>query len=632
MYIRSFGKVSEPPTMLIFLIFFVSVFFRYFKSLPIVFEQGGITWNHDGFYFVRLAKEVANGTYGLFDYLRDFPNVVQNPPLPILISVIYGFFGKFTGVPYEQVDAFLGPWFACLFVFPLYYFWKLLGYPYVGIIHAASLSFYPLYFYRTVPGYSDTDSLIYFFLCLSAYFLLRAYLRLDSYSFWFSLLSSFMLFWWYYHPELSVLQYIGYFTLYYLKHRTLKNAEILGFIGLVILFDSLGSPIFMTIFYRLFTYIGFMKSQVQEETSSYSVYISELQRIESLSQFESFISGSPIVYLLSMIGLILLIVRKRWELFFLFAPALAVSLYFLVSLQVRFVMYLSFFIFAGWAFFVLWMADILHQKVRSSLLKNLLAPLLIYSSAFAFFSPAYLMPDFRITKDYYEFFSNLKSIKNCVENPAVLITALPDFGYALQYYGNVATYSDPGNNSKDRRLSSLAKTFIESPEKVQENFLKNLYSSQIERQEKGLPKIEKFYIFISINDISLYSIISNLAGRKTPVDTFLINCMDYVECQKREVFDKEKGIYAYDLSVFVIKSYYKFSIEGELLEERIYPAKGNRKFALYEKGPIKLLITEDDTIKNSTLINLYFKTPKKISNLQLVCDHFPYYVVYKLNF
>ncbi len=632
MLIKPFWKGAKTPDLIIFFIFFISVFIRYFKSLPLLIEEGGITWNHDGFYYVRLSKEVANGTYGLLDYFRDFPEVVENFPLPILISVIYGFFGKITGIPYEQVDAFLGPWLASLFVFPLYYFWKLLGYPYVGIIHSASLSFYPFYFYRTVPGYSDTDSLIYFFLFLSAYFLLRSYLKLDSYSFWLSIFSSFMLFWWYYHPELTVLQYLGYFTLYYIKYRTLKNSEILGFGGLVVVFDSLGSPIFKAIFYRVATYIGFMNSQIHEKATSYATYINELQRVDSLSQLETYLSGSLVIYLLSIIGIILLVFRKRWELFLLFAPFLVISFYFLVSLQLRFVMYLSFFIFAGWGFFVVWIVDKLQQYTKRQIIKDILSPLLIYSSVFAFFNPSYLIPDFKITKDYYEFFLNLKSLKNCVESSAVLLTPLPDFGHAIVYYGNVATYSDPGTVHKDHKLSSLAKVFIESPEKVQENFFKNLYSSQLERQERGIPKVNNFYLFISISDLSLYQIVSNLAGVKNSTNTALVSCIDYENCQKKEFFDKEKGIYVNTPFAYFIKGYYKFSSDGKLLEEKTYLTKENRKFILYEKGPVKFIFEESDVIKNSTLINLYFKTPNEISNLKLVCNHFPYYVVYKLNF
>jgi len=97
---------------------------QYFKHQETFFLDGKpFIQNPDGYFFGRLAKAFAEGVPIEEDPLRNFPEDGIKYRYTPLISVIYGFLMKMTGLPLEWVGFWFSPILGSLFVVPLVLLW-----------------------------------------------------------------------------------------------------------------------------------------------------------------------------------------------------------------------------------------------------------------------------------------------------------------------------------------------------------------------------------------------------------------------------------------------------------------------------------------------------------------------------
>ncbi len=126
------------------------------QSQPLLHE-------YDGYYHLRLARDLAEGNYLDQDSLRNTQRPEPPPPLPLLAALLNTTFG----VNLDLAAFVLPPLLAGSLLVLLWLCGRLLGSPWLGVLAAAASSS-ALYLYsRTCLGFFDTD-------CLNPVFMLLA--------------------------------------------------------------------------------------------------------------------------------------------------------------------------------------------------------------------------------------------------------------------------------------------------------------------------------------------------------------------------------------------------------------------------------------------------------------------------
>jgi len=166
----------------------------------------------DAYKFTRHADEFRKGIYDTdtLDPMLYYPEASPYPdPVP-LISVVIAAISSLTDTPIHNVAIYLTVWLAGLLVIPMGIYFYILGYPVLGILGSLVAIFAPMYAARTSIGRVDADSMIIFFMALTALFILLAS-RVKEDKRWklylFSSLAGFtisLFFYWYHHGVFNI--------------------------------------------------------------------------------------------------------------------------------------------------------------------------------------------------------------------------------------------------------------------------------------------------------------------------------------------------------------------------------------------------------------------------------------------
>lgn len=132
--------------------------------------------NYDGYYWVKMARELDKGTLGKrqVEPTKGYPDLqmLAIKDTPSLLAVFISGFKNFTNGDYYRAAIFLVPVLAGLFVFPLFFYFYRLGYGASAVYGGLFATFCHAYYDRTNMGRVDTDLLNLFFPLLAACFIL----------------------------------------------------------------------------------------------------------------------------------------------------------------------------------------------------------------------------------------------------------------------------------------------------------------------------------------------------------------------------------------------------------------------------------------------------------------------------
>jgi undecaprenyl-diphosphooligosaccharide--protein glycosyltransferase len=181
----------------------------------------------DPYYWLKMAQELDEGHLGKgkADSLRGYPDrvpFVLKGRQPSLLAHLISLNKNFTGGDYYRAGLLLIPILAGLFVFPLYFYFKRLGFGASAVLGGLIGSFSTAYYMRTMMGRVDTDLLnIFFPLAVGCFILpiskeksLRANLSLAG----GAGLTMYLFTWWYQQPSF-ILVYLFFLTVYLLAGR-----------------------------------------------------------------------------------------------------------------------------------------------------------------------------------------------------------------------------------------------------------------------------------------------------------------------------------------------------------------------------------------------------------------------------
>ena len=349
------------------------------RPSPIAPFSRPILINFDGYYYLSLARELRDGTYGGQDDLRGVPQSPRQPALPPLIALMAAGLARITPLSLDWIGCLLPTVLGLSLAWPLVLLSRMYGGRLMAVVAAGLGLFGQYYVYRSHLGWFDTDCLNVTFVFLICYFFIafgitpgrRRYLYLAAG------LSSFGLFtmWWDQAPALVTLISLSPLALvvilYYRpvgRERTL--ALVLGAACLLGLMLWQGPRIITAPFESAVQQWRYIARQQTGDFPNVGVSVLEQDRM-GLADLVLLTTGHWVTFLAGLAGLALLAWQHRRKAAALIVPFALGGLSFLFAR--RFIIFLNPFlaIGLGYAAHAVW-----RQRTRWPLLRYA-APALI---------------------------------------------------------------------------------------------------------------------------------------------------------------------------------------------------------------------------------------------------------------
>ncbi|HFC97805.1 MAG TPA: hypothetical protein ENJ40_05035 [Thermosulfurimonas dismutans] len=410
--------------------------------------------SYDAFYFARMARDWQEGRYrsGKPDFYRAVPdsyltdNITYPFPVP-LMSFSAEKLSRVFGIPLERLDLYFTPILAVLFVLPLFLYLESLGYTAAGLLGGLVGVTALIYVIRTSIMRFDTDSLNLFFPFMVAW-CLSMYFRSSRPRLWVSLASffSFLYYWWYAHPHLILVNILLFAGLLRWERGCLEREDWLALAILVVpnLWYLWKSPVALgkQIYEYVVAVVRPEATGIFRDYPNIQQSISELQHFKNLSEVARLTLQNVPLFLLGLAGTVVLLVRERRALLFLWP-------YFLIGLLVfragnRFAMYLAPFVGVGVGF---WM-DLAFRQGRKRLRESTLHLLRLLGIV------AVGIWILASQKSTFAYVATPKANAFVVRDMVKLSRILPprawiwswwDYGYAFQYLSRRGTFVDGGH-------------------------------------------------------------------------------------------------------------------------------------------------------------------------------------------
>ncbi|EGD5918889.1 peptide-binding protein [Campylobacter coli] len=458
-------------------IFWASEFNEYF------FNNELMIISNDGYAFAEGARDMIAG----FHQPNDLSYYGSS------LSTLTYWFYKITPFSLESIFIYISTFLSSLVVIPLILIANEYKRPLMGFVAALLASIANSYYNRTMSGYYDTDMLVIVLAMMIVFFMIRLILKKDLLSLITLPLFVGIYLWWYPSSYTLNVALLGLFFIYtlvfHIKEKTIYMAIILASITLsniawfyqsaiiVILFSlfvlqnkrfsfallgilGLATLVFLIlsggidpILYQLKFYI--FRSDESANLAQGFMYFNvnqTIQEVESidLSIFMQRISGSELVFFVSLIGFIFL-VRKHKSMI-LALPMLALGFLALKS-GLRFTIYAVPVLALGFGFLM----SLLQERKQKNNNTYWWANIGVF--IFTFLS---LIPMFYHINNYKAptvFSQNeatkLDELKKIAQREDYVVTWW-DYGYPIRYYSDVKTLADGGKHlGKDNFFPSF---------------------------------------------------------------------------------------------------------------------------------------------------------------------------------
>lgn len=297
-------------------------------NVRMFYEGEPLLTNLDGYYYLRIAKDLVNNNYSTKDSLRGIPDSLERPYPPPLLSSLTAFLNLVTGISIHWISVFLPPLLGVLLVIPVFLIGLELGGK-IMAFHAAALSMVStIYFTRTAIGWYDTDCLNVTFILLGSY-LAYKYYQAKTYTKQ-SLIYLFLIFfngilfyyWWDMASYLVILLSFSPLLLaLILKHYKQRSFWILfsTLLIVILLFSAIKVNFFESIGILVKTKFSYLFAITNSEYPVVSRLVSE-QADSSLMDSVMLLFDSLPLFFFSLLGLLLLMWQKKNQILFYTLP------------------------------------------------------------------------------------------------------------------------------------------------------------------------------------------------------------------------------------------------------------------------------------------------------------------------
>ena len=620
---------------------------QFFKHQETFFLDGKpFIQNPDGYFFGRLAKAFAEGVPIEEDPLRNFPEDGIKYRYTPLISVIYGFLMKMTGLPLEWVGFWFSPILGSLFVVPLVLLWHKVGNLWIGFAGAVITALSSAYLMRVFVLDIDTDSLNLFFIFSVALFLWLAYQNKNhwkGYAYYsLALLFSFLFYWWYAHPEFFVLSFLGFWLLTFKSSRFFLFS-LFGFLVLWVGISFMaGYPVGFDILQRVFIYFGFKFPVIESQSIPEVMKTIGEQGKVSFLKTSGFYFSSEIPFYIALVFLPVFFIRYI-KVNLLLLPLWVLLLFAFLKGNNRLYMYVSPLLSMSFAYAVFFISQ-LKNYVEKPYLKAFVGyafPALMLLIGINWLSVLSRFPSLFIQKEVVQ---SMIELKKFTPQDAKILTWW-DYGYPIVYYSQRTVFHD-GGSQFSVKTPLIAYALMSEEEKANRLFACvsnpafNLKTFQQVR-ELGLytalkeaskscnpPRVYKTYLLITEDMLDKIGAISYLAFGKSQSILRLPKCEPpYCEDWINQSF----GLYVQKFNQSTTEYEFKKLVEVREQELKEYAYNRQKGFVIYrvikDEGVYAFAVPEN--LEKSALITLY-TIRKNREGFRLVYDNFPYAVVYEI--
>jgi len=301
----------------------------------------------DGYYYLTLARDIAQGTYRSTDEKRAIPDCPPRPQPPPLLSLIGNMEKHITGMSFDWIGALTPAFLGILLFFPLYGIGRFYGGPVMGCSAGlfGIMSFY--YVYRSSLGWFDTDCMNVTFAMSAVFFALKfGETRNFRRYIWFAgAIINYILFllWWDQTPQITTavaLLPLAAALLFFYRPGKREGIVFLSILlaGLLGILALKGANLPIKTVQGIISSYKYISKQVQGDFPNIGVTISE-QVIPSLNEIVAKTTDNVLTFALSIAGLGLLFWRFRMKGVYLAVPALLAGLSFFFAK--RFMIFLA---------------------------------------------------------------------------------------------------------------------------------------------------------------------------------------------------------------------------------------------------------------------------------------------------
>ena len=680
------------------LLILIAYLFSFALRLIWVYQMGGhpeALWNNeimintnDGYYFATAARSILEGTNS---HNPQLAGAFQTYPVMVYLTA---YAAKLLPFSLETVILYMPAVISSLIVIPVILIGRLLKLPLLGFFAALIASIGWSYYNRTMVGYYDSDMFSVVMQMFVLYSILSLAVKHRSFDAFLALI--FISTYPYFYPQgLSLIYgmyliYIVYVMLFLRKNEavyfgiasiavalmplaiwikiplflfvwwlfhatfmTMKHRVIIGF--LFFAFFLLEANVFTLIFGKISDYLN----RGTEEGGLHFFQVIQTVREAGKIPFSTManrISGSSIGVILSLIGYIILVLRKREMIIAL--PLIGVGLFSLWG-GLRFTVYavpvaaisavFLFYIIAGY---------LQNIKVRYALI-------VLFTSAMLYPNIMHII-NYRVPTVFnkYEVASLDKLSKEGTDRDYVITWW--DYGYPIWFYANKNTLIDGSKHHHDNfivseiltadsqleaaRLSRIAvETYVKSGYKTVADTLFKVHTNPSEflrklRTEKtvDLPeKTREIYLYLPYRMLNIFStvaIFSNLdllTGEKYPSPFYFVSrnfkdTPDTLYLGGGLQLDKKKGLLQIGKQQFPLKQFVTTSLgsDGNHVTN-IQTIEPNSPLSLVYMQSYKIFLVLDEKMYNSNYIQMFVLGHYDKSLYELV-ESTPYAKIFKI--
>lgn len=311
------------------------------------YEGEPLLTNYDGYYYLRIARDLVEDNYHDVDPLRITPDHPKRSAVPPLLSVIAATVHETTNISFNWIGVFLPPVLGVLLVFPLYGLGRCYGGPLMGLVAALAGIISYMYFVRTSVGWFDTDCLNVTLSLTVTYFFLRFGLEESRrrYLFFFAGVATWVVFLWWWdmaRPAVTIISMIPLgvaLLFYYRPARLQRNVFFLStLLALIVLFVWQRPESLEHLYFAAQNLLHYVTGKEDGLFPNVSQLVAE-QRDMKFVQIVATVTDSYPVLLLGLFGIFLLFYRQPKKSLFLLAPFLLSCL--AVFLARRFLIFLG---------------------------------------------------------------------------------------------------------------------------------------------------------------------------------------------------------------------------------------------------------------------------------------------------
>ncbi len=301
----------------------------------------------DGYYYLTLTRDMAEGTYMPIDEKRAVPDCPPRPQPPPLLSTIGDLVKIMTTYSLNWIGALTPAFLGILLFFPIYGIGRFYGGPVMACSSGlfAIMSFY--YVYRSSLGWFDTDCMNVTFAMLAVFFAIKfgETEGIKRYRWFGGAIINYLLFlsWWDQTPQVTtVISLLPLIVAIIFFYRPAKREGIIffGILATAILgvFAIKGMNLPIRTVRGIIDSYKYISKQVQGDFPNIGITISE-QAIPSLQEIINKTTDNMETFVLSFVGLGLLFWRVGTKGVYLAVPGILAALSF--SFAKRFMIFLA---------------------------------------------------------------------------------------------------------------------------------------------------------------------------------------------------------------------------------------------------------------------------------------------------